>query len=677
VRILGVNKWLIFATGSFLQFTYPKHQRKSMRALLLLALMASPLFAQDTAPGLKLTLKSGEVTDSRVARLVALRSSQSEAVSPFLPAGPFTATYTGVLKLDRRSRLIFSATGQGALKLTVDGDVLLEGKGDLSTLSMEQERINKGERSFLLEYSSPPDGVGNLRLFWKERSFDVEPIPPHVFSHAPDAELRESATWRQGRELFARHHCSKCHRTENAAMPELQRDSPDLNTVGARLKPDWMAAWLRSPHKLRSGATMPDLSLDEQGAADIAAYLATLGKAPAATTGNAKVGGEHFAALGCIACHQRPDAEPAADDERLHLREVANKWQPGALVAFLQQPSAHYKWISMPNFSLSADEAKDIAAFLLERAAAPAPSAMMGDVSRGQSLAKKVGCASCHAMPIASELKASNFASISSSWVNRGCVADSTGARGNAPDFAFNDSQRAALKAAWPHLNASLKRHAPAESVTRIMRSLNCVACHQRDNAGNAWNAHIAEVDDIKSHKTAHLAQTRPSITWIGDKLRGDWLTRLFKGELDYATRPWLEARMPAFPAYADLLAEGLAAEHGVSSDLNYGKAEWKAEGEKLAGVNGGFACVACHAIGNKKAIAEFEAGAVNLLHSAERLRGEFYQRWMRNPQRIEPITTMPRFGGEDGTTPLTETLDGHADHQFEAIWAYLQSLRQ
>jgi mono/diheme cytochrome c family protein len=120
-----------------------------------------------------------------------------------------------------------------------------------------------------------------------------------------------------------------------------------------------------------------------------------------------------------------------------------------------------------------------------------------------------------------------------------------------------------------------------------------------------------------------------------------------------------------------------LAAEHGVSGDIDYGKAEWKADGEKLASVNGGFACVACHAIGKQKAIAEFEAGAINLMHAAERLRGEYYRRWMRNPQRIEAITTMPRFGGEDGTTALTDTLEGHADHQFEAIWAYLQSLRK
>lgn len=480
---------------------------------------------------------------------------------------------------------------------------------------------------------------------------------------------------RHGRALIGDHHCSKCHAVDGAAMPELARDTPDLSTVGGRLNTDWMAAWLRSPHTLRASAVMPNMGLDAQEAADVAAYLSTLGKAPAESKGDAKAGGQHFAALGCIGCHQRPGAN-SADDDRLLLSNVANKWKSGALVAFLQQPNAHYKWIGMPNFQLKPDEAQNIAAFLVDHASASAPEKSVGDAGRGEKLAAKAGCANCHSLPAASTLKAADFARISQAWSDRGCVATAVADRGAAPDFAFSDAERDALKAAWPSLGASLQRHAPTESAARGMTKLNCVACHQRDNAGDAWSANIAEVDDIKADVEAHLSQRRPDISWIGDKLHGKWLQRLFRGTLGYQTRPWLEARMPSFPAYAELLAQGLAAEHGVSGDIDYEKPEWKANGETLAGMSGGFACVACHDVGKKKAIAEFEAGAVNLLHSAERLRGEYYQRWMRNPQRIDATTTMPRFGGEDGTTALTETLDGHADHQFQAIWAYLQSLR-
>ena len=41
-------------------------------------------------------------------------------------------------------------------------------------------------------------------------------------------------------------------------------------------------------------------------------------------------------------------------------------------------------------------------------------------------------------------------------------------------------------------------------------------------------------------------------------------MSKLLKGELQEQPRPWLKARMPAFPAYAEVLAAGLAAQHGI-----------------------------------------------------------------------------------------------------------------
>jgi hypothetical protein len=36
----------------------------------------------------------------------------------------------------------------------------------------------------------------------------------------------------------------------------------------------------------------------------------------------------------------------------------------------------------------------------------------------------------------------------------------------------------------------------------------------------------------------------------------------------------------------------------------------------------------------------------------------------------------MPRFIGDDGTTPIKSVLDGDPARQFDAIWHYLDSLR-
>jgi hypothetical protein len=69
--------------------------------------------------------------------------------------------------------------------------------------------------------------------------------------------------------------------------------------------------------------------------------------------------------------------------------------------------------------------------------------------------------------------------------------------------------------------------------------------------------------------------------------------------------------------------------------------------------------------------------GAIDLVHSRARLRREFYLRWMRNPQRIAPLTAMPAYADASGSaTPLAEVLGGDATRQFEAIWQYLGTLR-
>jgi len=48
-----------------------------------------------SAPGLILTMKAGDQVDTRAARLVTLYVPKGEPISPFLPAGAFTAAWQG------------------------------------------------------------------------------------------------------------------------------------------------------------------------------------------------------------------------------------------------------------------------------------------------------------------------------------------------------------------------------------------------------------------------------------------------------------------------------------------------------------------------------------------------------------------------------------------------------
>jgi mono/diheme cytochrome c family protein len=168
--------------------------------------------------------------------------------------------------------------------------------------------------------------------------------------------------------------------------------------------------------------------------------------------------------------------------------------------------------------------------------------------------------------------------------------------------------------------------------------------------------------------------QSRPDLTWVGEKLRPQWMGAFISGEIDYKPRPWLKARMPWFPARGHMIAEGFALQHALSPATQPVEKPDLAQvelGRKLVGRQGGFSCIQCHAIGEMKAFGAFEAQAINYMYTAERMNHDYYVRWMRKPMRFQPGTKMPQFS-EDGKSTLKEILGGEADPQFNAVWNYL-----
>src|SRR5581483_11271461 len=138
--------------------------------------------------------------------------------------------------------------------------------------------------------------------------------------------------------------------------------------------------------------------------------------------------------------------------------------------------------------------------------------------------------------------------------------------------------------------------------------------------------------------------QNRPPLTWTGEKLHPEWMGDFIGGKIDYKPRPWLKARMPAFPARAALLAEGLALEHGVglsdppetAVDTNLATI-----GRTLAGRKGGLSCNQCHAINQSPALVPFDSPSINFMYIHERIRKDYYIRWTHSPGRYLPGTKM------------------------------------
>jgi hypothetical protein len=180
-----------------------------------------------------------------------------------------------------------------------------------------------------------------------------------------------------------------------------------------------------------------------------------------------------------------------------------------------------------------------------------------------------------------------------------------------------------------------------------------------------------------------HQTTSIPALTWLGEKLQPSWSAAMIAGQLPEKTRPYVYGRMPAFEHYADVLARGLSHWHGFPArggELADGKPfETSAvqAGEMLVSEQGGFACTACHDLGKRKATAPFEAPALNLAKAGARLRLTYFERWLLQPQRLDPETKMPRYSDAARKTGIKHVMDGDAEQQFNAIRGFLLSVKE
>ena len=349
--------------------------------------------------------------------------------------------------------------------------------------------------------------------------------------------------------------------------------------------------------------------------------------------------------LNCAACHTL-EKEPAAPG-KLALGQAQRKFgQAGALSAFLQNPQAHYKWIRMPNFALAEKEANALAAFLFS-AAAPAktdlPDSDASKIAAGKKMVSSQGCLNCHSMKLEN-----SFSVVAISDLAKGCLADSP--EGSTVRFGLAAEERVALRLFLKEGRESLGQASLAEFALRQTDDSNCRNCH-------------GQMESV------------PPFDVLGGKLKPGWAEKLLLGTLGERPRPWLHARMPAFPARASGVAKGLAMLNGHSPltpkepPLDPEKAK---VGRKLVSANGGFFCFSCHAIGSLKPAQVFDAQGINLAKVGDRLLPEYFRRWMSSPLRVDPQTKMPAYFNQ-GQSALFDILDGDAGQQIEALHHYIR----
>jgi len=520
------------------------------------------------------------------------------------------------------------------------------------------------------------------------------PAPPLVIGFERFPATNNAGLIEAGELLLGELNCVACHRAErDAAARILAHQGPVLDGVGSRVAADFLSRWLATPETVKPGTTMPNvlagLSADRRSATvqALTHYLASLrgpARAAPSTTGSAERGRDLFHSIGCVACHAPdPNVRPHATGEGVEiapaklpsvpLGELGAKYSAVSLREFLLNPLAVRPSARMPKVPMKAEEAADLAAYLLgdaPKAAAPLkPDQKL--VTEGRKQFAAHGCAACHTVKGApkSTLQAKPLVQLACVGA-RGCLAETPPA--GAPHYPLSAPQREALLAALPQI-AAPRKLTPAQQVARRTTALNCLACHARDQRGGPEPGRAAYFSTVDDADLGDEGRLPPTLTGVGGKLQTEAIKKVLNSQ--GAVRPYMATRMPGFGAqHADAFARAFTAADFKPAPQPLPQTGRNSVGRDLIGT-GGLGCINCHGLAGHKSLG---VPAVDLAHSPKRLRREWFHAYLRDPAAFRTGTRMPSFWPD--AKPMNPKPGAKPDEvvqQIDSLWVYLTELDQ
>lgn len=280
--------------------------------------------------------------------------------------------------------------------------------------------------------------------------------------------------------------------------------------------------------------------------------------------------------------------------------------------------------------------------------------------ARGKALFAQLNCAACHGMEPAT--KAKPLAQIAGA---KGCLAPKPAA--NVPKFILTEAQRAAIVAQLANQAPLAAPLTPAEQVVRTMTVLNCFACHNRDQNGGPGLRNEYFISGIEAD-LGDEGRIPPALNGVGVKLKNAWMKKVLTAGA--SVRPYMATRMPQF---GELNVRQLPdafeqADTAANSAPDLPLDELLAKpGHKLVGT-GGLSCVQCHVFNGH---ASLGVPALDLTTVYDRLKFDWFRRYLLDPQALRPGTRMPPFW-PGGVAANKDILGGDSAKQIAAIWAFL-----
>jgi mono/diheme cytochrome c family protein len=558
--------------------------------------------------------------------------------------------------------------------------------------------------------------------------------------HKQEWEIEFAPVLNKGKKLFADMACYGCHTSPD--MEEKRKIGPTLNGLAGKTNQKWLYAWLSEPESVRARTKMPNSWPTEDGSKDkekskktkndeiiaVSAFLLSQSsdKFPAQKndlTGDPDTGKKLFVDRGCIGCH-RPNSlflPKLKDPKQLFdygpdLSWLGSKIKPEWIATYVLGPRLFYAETRMPKLAVSNQDGAHIAAFLTRHKRSEPFAGPDIDVNK-QELAKKgkelvlyYGCFGCH------EIESIQKASL--------VGPDLTGFGQKSPELlAFGDAitdhaeqtwmnwvkiklesprifttEKSILKMSDANLNdqevealivymmslrepkagAAYMRNLTeleyAGSVgSRLITFYNCRGCHKMDGEGGNFDGVISDAGLVP-----------PLLTGEGQKTQPPWLYRFLKSPL--VLRPWMTMQMPNFDL-SDQQAEIIVKYFMQSSEekeifLEIPKEPPPEVMNATADIFIKLKCVQCHKLDTGGSL-KLSDLAPDMTLTRERLRPEWMEEFITDPQWVLPGTKMPTFfpledddDPDSIMTPFPDWMDGDAEIQVAAIRDYLYYLK-
>ena len=485
-----------------------------------------------------------------------------------------------------------------------------------------------------------------------------------------------------GEALINELNCIACHTTDQQQSNRFEsRPAPVLFTTQNSTSAGWLKRWLDDPHNLKPGTIMPDLlhGLDQKAKAHavdaLRHYLMSLTPPlgeQAVFIGDPNKGKKLYQTIGCAQCHS-PDAKDNGMD--LPLGKLHQKYTQAQLIQFLLNPLHSRPAGRMPRVPMTQQEAEHLTIFLLNRgplrkdAIQAKGSDSLKLREEGKVLYQKLRCSNCHSTRDSNVLP-NVSKSLSKLELTQGCL--SAKPPKEAPHFHLNAKQTAAITAA---LKAKPGPLTVQERTHHRMRQLNCTACHTRDGLGKP-DPTRDPLFTSTGNDLGDEGRLPPILTGVGAKLTEPALHNVLRGE--DVMRPYMTTRMPDFgEAHAKFLVRHLVATDARANvkptprdgqENNVGRNQY---GRELMGIKG-LNCITCHQLGGHKSLG---IQAIDLAHSPNRLRPEWFRDYLINPAHFRPGTRMPSFWPNGKA--VSPIFGRNTERQIDSIWVYLNEFKQ